>query len=102
MDIRHQRDMYFLFDGRDRPGGFGVRHSAPHYLAACSFKIQDLSDRRPDILGPGIGHRLNSDRISSSDRHISDMDRFCIIPVFSGHVSSHTGQQSFLQAYPFI
>ena len=87
MNVRHDRDVdLFLYLGECFRRLHG-RDSAADDLAAGIFELSDLGDSRLKILCLRVGHRLDSDRVSSSDDSVSDSNFFCMISVHGTHLS---------------
>ena len=83
VDVRHQRNMNLLLDLSQRRGGFHGRHGHADNVAASLLQPLDLLHRGVHILGFGIAHGLNQDRVSPADDPVPNLNHFCIFP---GHI----------------
>ena len=70
MDIGDDGDRDALPDGLESFGRRLVGNSQADNLATRFLQPLDLGDRPADLVGQGLGHRLDDDRRPSPDRHI--------------------------------
>ena len=75
MDVRHQRNRNFFFDGRDGFSGAHVRHRHPDHLTACLLQLADLLHRRLHVVGFGGGHTLDDHLVVAPDLKVSYLYR---------------------------
>jgi hypothetical protein len=74
VDVGDHRDRRL---GDDRPQRLGVllaRHRAAHHVRARVRHLADLIQRRGQVRGLGLGHRLHRDRRATADRQAADED----------------------------
>ena len=76
MNVRHQWNMNLLLDFSKCFRRFYRRHSAANNLTPCFLQRMDLCNRCIYIFCLRIRHRLNCNRISSTDLHISNLYYF--------------------------
>jgi hypothetical protein len=81
MDVGDDRHLH-LFDDRfsaavDSSSGQDTRTMS----APASSQRADLRDRRRDVAGQRVGHRLHGDRRVAADRHIADHDLAALAPM---------------------
>ena len=81
MDVGDDRDLDLLDDVLQRRGRFLVGARDAHDVDAGLFGAADLRDRRLDVGGQRVGHRLHADRGVAADRHIADHDLTALTPV---------------------
>ncbi len=74
VNIGDDRHLDLADDVLERQCRFLVRARDAHDIGAGLLKALDLLDRRLDVMGQRIGHRLHRDRRVAADRHLADMD----------------------------
>ena len=75
----HAHGQEAFADFRRRDGGLVPVDGQPHQLGAGAGEGRDLTRRRLDVRGVGVGHRLDDDRGAAADhdgrRSLADFDR---------------------------
>ena len=103
VDVRHQGDMYLLFDLRKGFCGLHVRHRAAHDFAARLLQRQNLGHGGGHVLGPGVGHGLNQDRIASPYFSVAYLYYSRLLPVHGSllfqNISSRNLQATYHTAF---
>lgn len=74
VDISNQRDIDLLFDKTKSLCGIHRGHGYAHNIYANAFQRFDLSDRRGNAGGTGVGHGLNGNRRAVTHRHLADVN----------------------------
>ena len=69
----HIHRVEFSANFRYRARGFERIDGDAHHLGAGARECGDLRDGGGDILGIGVGHRLDHDRCVATDQHIADL-----------------------------
>ena len=86
MNIRDDRNVDGIFDRAKCFRSFHRRDRRSDDLTAGFLKLKDLRDRCGCILCPGIGHRLDRNRISTADHAGAYLYFFCMISVHCSFV----------------
>ena len=73
-----------LADRRNGGGGLRRVDGHPDELGAGRGERAHLRDRRGDVRGVGVGHRLHDDRRAAADRDAGDVDRPRAVPLDAG------------------
>ena len=75
VDVGDDRQRRALDDVPQRQGSLAIGHRRAHDLAARLLQLVDLSQRRLDVAGVGLGHRLHGDGRGSPDDDAPNVDR---------------------------
>ena len=76
MNIRHERNGNFLFDGGDQPHGVHIGDGGAENLAAGFFQCDRLPHAAFYIGGGHVQHGLHGDGRAAADFHIARHDLF--------------------------
>ena len=74
VDVGDHRDRRALHDRLQRDGVLLARYGDAHELAAGVRHAADLRERRLDVAGVGLRHRLYDDRRPPADRYVLHPD----------------------------
>ena len=78
MNVCDKRNVNLFLDPADRSRCLHCRNCDTDDVASRLLKCENLSDRRLNILGLRVAHRLDQNRIVSADHAISNMNFFCL------------------------
>ena len=71
VNICHQRQRTFFYDLSKSSGAFHIGNSKTNDLATSSFQLTNLLQRRGNIRGLGVQHRLNHNRRAAANLYIT-------------------------------
>jgi len=81
MDICHKRNVDLFLDLTECLGSFHCRNCTADDLTSCRLQFKDLTDSCLHIFCLGICHRLDKDRVSSSDLSVSYLYYLCMVAI---------------------